>query len=184
MRGARVFLLAVTAWSPILAQEPDARPTVTAASAARPADIRALADAGKYDEAEQAARRLASGARGEVFLVPLGDVLLSRGRLAAAESAFVRAVAQRAPDSLTAAVQLAVLHHERGDRERAAREFDRFIDVYNGNSSALTSRDFMAVAVACRYLGIANPQLFKDALKALDRAIDTDRTNADRKSVV
>ena len=180
---APVLLLLVTAWPlHLMAQNGKPASPVTAAGAATPAHVRALADAGRYDDAELAARRLSTGARGEVFLVPLGEVLLARGRLAGAESAFVRAVAQRAPDSLTAGVRLAVLHHAHGDRERAAREFDRFIDIYNGHAASLTSGDFIAVAVACRYLGITSPQLFKDALKALDRAIETDRANADAQS--
>ncbi len=35
----------------------------------------------------------------------------------------------------------------------------------------------MAVGTACRYLGVTNPQLFKDALKAYDEAIARDSTN-------
>ena len=103
-----------------------------------------------------------------------GEILIARGKRAAAESAWVRAVTGHASDSLTAAVNLAVLHYDEGDRDRAMKEFDRFIDVYNSSSDHLTSQEFTAVAIACRYLGENDPQLFKDALKAFDRAISAD----------
>ena len=41
-----------------------------------------------------------------------------------------------------------------------------------------------AVGIACRYLGLDNPDLFKDALKAFDRAITLDATNVDAKIAV
>ena len=63
-------------------------------------------------------------------------MLLLRGKRAPAESAFVRAGAEHAPDSLTAALNLAVLHFDRGERDRAMKEFDRFIDVYNASAGA------------------------------------------------
>ena len=141
---------------------------------------RTLALVGRYDQAEATARAAAAGpAGGAAMWNTLGEVLRERGKLAAAESAFVRAVLAHAPDSLTARLNLAILHHDAGERARAAREFDRFIDVYNANAGSLTSREFMAVAIACRYLGVDNPQLFKDALKAFDRAIALDGDDLD-----
>ena len=105
-----------------------------------------------------------------------------RGKRAPAESAFVRAGAEHAPDSLTAALNLAVLHFDRGERDRAMKEFDHFIDVYNASGGAnLTSDELVAVATAVEYLGANDPQLFKDALKAFDRALSTDPLNADAK---
>jgi tetratricopeptide (TPR) repeat protein len=114
----------------------------------------------------------------------LGVELLGHGKVAAAESAFVRGIAQHAPDSLTAMVNLARLHYDRGERDRAMKEFDRFIDVYNNSAGALTSAELTAVGMACRYLGRDNPELFKDALKAFDRAIMLDGTNIDAKLAV
>ncbi|HEX3868262.1 MAG TPA: tetratricopeptide repeat protein, partial [Gemmatimonadaceae bacterium] len=142
--------------------------------------VRAYATLGKYDEAELLARRVAAGKDGERLLDPLGEVLIARGRRAAAESAFTRAVALHAPDSLTAALDLAVLHYDGGDHDRAMKEFDRFIDVYNASAGAdLTSEELTAVAVAVEYLGENDPQLFKDALKAFDRAVSADPANQD-----
>jgi tetratricopeptide (TPR) repeat protein len=144
--------------------------------------VRAYATIGKYDDAENTARRAVAAKDGKDLLNTLGEILLVRGKRAPAESAFVRAGAEHGSDSLTAAVNLAVLHYEHGERERAMKEFDHFIDVYNATSGAgLTSDELVAVATAVEYLGANNPQLFKDALKAFDRALGADPTNADAK---
>ena len=144
--------------------------------------IRAYATIGKYDDAENVARRGVAAKGGNNLWNALGEVLLTRGKRAAAESAFVRAGADRASDSLTAAVNLAVLHYDRGERARAMKEFDHFIDVYNRTAGAgLSSDDLVAVATAVEYLGANDPQLFKDALKAFDRAIGADPANDDAK---
>jgi tetratricopeptide (TPR) repeat protein len=142
---------------------------------------RALLFVGRYDEAERVARQAAAVPGGRALWNTLGEVLLTRGRLAAAESAFVRAGAERAPDSLTARLNLAVLHYGRGERARALGEFDHFIDVYNAGAARLTSAELTAVAVACRYLGTRDPQLFKDALRAFDRAIARDPNDPEPK---
>jgi tetratricopeptide (TPR) repeat protein len=114
----------------------------------------------------------------------LGEALIGRGKIAAAESAFVRAIAEHAPDSLMASVNLARLHYNRGERDRAMKEFDRFIDSYNNHARTLTSTEMTAVGIACQYLGLDNPDLFKDALKSFDRAIMLDATNIDAKIAV
>ena len=144
--------------------------------------VRALTTIGKYDEAEATARRATAAKGGDALWNALGEVLVVRGKRAPAESAFVRAVAARASDSLTASLNLAVLHYDRGERDRAMKEFDRFIDIYNAASGAnLTSDELVDVATAVEYLGINDPQLFKDALKAFDRALASDPLNADAK---
>lgn len=84
-----------------------------------------------------------------------------------------------AQDTLTVRLQQAIQRHERGERVEAAREFNRFIDVYNGGASSLTSQQLVAVARAVTYLGAEDPQLFKDALRAYDRAIAADPDNLD-----
>jgi tetratricopeptide (TPR) repeat protein len=144
--------------------------------------VRAYTTIGKYDEAENAARRGVAAKGGKDLLNTLGEVLVVRGKRAPAESAFVRAGAEHASDSLTAAVHLAVLHFDHGERDRAMKEFDRFIDVYNASAgSGLTGDELVAVATAVEYLGANDPQLFKDALKAFDRALGVDPLNADAK---
>ena len=59
------------------------------------------------------------------------------------------------------------------------KEFDRFIDIYNNaaGGAAFTSDELAAVATAVEYLGANDPQLFKDALKAYDRAVVADPFN-------
>jgi len=151
------------------------------ASAQTVASVRALGRVGKYEEAESAARKAAAAPGGDAMANTLGEILRDRGKIAAAESAFVRGATLHAPDSLTALVNLAQLHFSRGERERAMKEFDRFIDIYNGSAGLLTSEEMTAVGVACGYLGLDNPELFKDALKAFDRAIAIDPNNNDAK---
>jgi cellulose synthase operon protein C len=142
--------------------------------------VRAYTTIGKYDDAENTARRATAAKGGSALWNTLGEVLLVRGKRAPAESAFVRAGAERASDSLTAALNLAILHYDRGERDRAMKEFDRFIDVYNASAGAnLTSEELVAVATAVEYLGVNDHQLFKDALKAFDRAVAADPMNAD-----
>ena len=138
--------------------------------------VRALSEVGRYDQAETAGRRATStpGPVAREVWNSLGEVLRERGKLAAAESAFTRAVAERASDSLTAQVNLAVLAYDRGQRELAMQRFDRFIDVYNSRRGRLTAEELTAVGIACRYLGLDEPQLFKDALKAFDQAAAAD----------
>src|SRR5436189_2687671 len=79
--------------------------------------VRAYATIGKYDEAENTARRAIAAKGGKDLLNALGEILLERGKRAPAESAFVRAGAEHASDSLSAAVNLALLHYEHGERD-------------------------------------------------------------------
>lgn len=82
-------------------------------------------------------------------------------------------------DTLTARLEAAIKVHERGDRAQAAREFQRFTALYNAGADRLSSRELVAVARAVTYLGADDPQLFKDALRAYDRAIAADPSNLD-----
>lgn len=147
--------------------------------AMQPMLVRALATVGRYDDAERVGREAVAAPGGRIVLNALGETVLMRGKRAAAESLFNRAVEQRAPDSLTAKLNLAILLYDRGDRTRALEAFDKFIDVYNSNASGLTSSELVAVALAVRYLGVRDPQLFKDALKAFDGALRLDPANDD-----
>jgi tetratricopeptide (TPR) repeat protein len=141
---------------------------------------RAYATIGKYDDAELTARKATTGKGGAILWNTLGEVLLTRGKLAAAESAFTKARTEHAPDSLVATINLAKLRFERGERDAAMKEFDKFIDIYNASGGAnLTSEELVAVATAVEYLGQNDPQLFKDALRAYDRALSVDPLNSD-----
>jgi cellulose synthase operon protein C len=131
---------------------------------ARRALVGALAETGRYEEAEEAA--------GELTLLR-GEMLLARGRRAEAEAAFREAVERGGPDRLGAELHLATLLFYRGERDEALRRFDRFIDVYNASGS-LTAAELVAVGTAVRYLGERDPALFRDAVKAYDEAAAAD----------
>jgi cellulose synthase operon protein C len=137
--------------------------------AARRALIRTLAEVGKYDDAEKVGRAATTPSDRET-LVALGETLAERGRLAAAESAFVRARQTSAPDSLRGVVGLATIWWHRGDRARATPLLDEVIEAYNARRGRLSPDELLAVAEACRLLGGERWQLFKDALTAYDAA--------------
>ncbi len=134
--------------------------------------VRILMEVGRYADAERAAREAAG--RGPQLAVAvantLGEVLYAQGKVTEAEAAYRQAIDGRAPDALPARLNLAVLQYERGDVADAMRGFDAFIDFYNG-AERLSIDDLTAVATAVQYLGVADPQLFKDALRAYDEAI-------------
>lgn len=136
--------------------------------------VRSLTDVGKYADAVAKGEALAAK-QGSAIGNALGDAYRSRGALAEAQHAYERALSGR--DSLTARLNLARLAFDRGDRDAAMRGFDAFIDVYNHQRRALSARDLRAIAVAVRYLGRNDPQLFKDALKAYDESIAADSTD-------
>jgi len=143
--------------------------------------IRALIEAGQYEEAERRLRREVEADPGAVELLNrLGEVLVLRGRVGEAEGAFRRAIDGDAPDRLLAELNLAVLRYDRGDHETAMRMFDRFIDVYN-RSPSLSAAELTAVGTAVRYLGVRDPQLFKDALRAYEEAIAADPADPEPK---
>lgn len=150
------------------------------------APVRDLADAlaatGEYAEAEAAlAAWNAAHPQDPSLANRLGEAQRARGRLGDAEASFRRAVTGRAPDSLSAVLNLAILRFDAGAVDQAMREFDRFIDIYNDRRGRLTASELEAVAVACRYLGRDNPQLYKDAMRAFDEAIAADSTDLDRR---
>ena len=139
--------------------------------------VAALAEVGRYEEA------LAVGADApEALSVTLantiGEILYAVGRLDEAREYFDRAWEGGAHDRNVARLNRAILDWTYGDREQALREFDSFIDLYN-DAATLSSGDLTAIATAVRYLGIGDPQLFKDALKAYDEAIAADPRNLD-----
>ena len=147
--------------------------------ASQPLLVRSLTMIGRYDDAERVGRAAAAASGGQIVLTTLGESMLQRGKSASAESLFARAVAAQAADSLTAKLDLALLMYNRGSRDSALNAFDKFIDIYNGRAAALTSEELTDVGVSVRYLGVRDPQLFKDALKAFDAALRVDPQNDD-----
>ena len=138
--------------------------------------IEALRLTGEYDEALARADAFQETQPASPALETVrGQLLYATGRLDEAQAAFERAVAGRASDRRTAELGLAILAHDRGEMADALRRFDAFIDVYN-QSARLSAPDLIAVGVACQYLGVTNPDLYKDALKAFDEAKAADGT--------
>ena len=153
---------------------------------ARRALVQALRDSGHYEDAEETIGRFAGAFPDSVELSNhLGEILYETGKVLAAQQAFERAIDGKASDALTAALNLAVLDYRRGKRSEAMQGFDRFIDVYNlSRKGQLSSTDLTAVGNACRYLGVDNHQLFKDALRALDEATAMDPLNLEPRLAV
>lgn len=137
--------------------------------------VRALAQVGRYEEAEEAARD-GRGRHGAALDNVLGEVLVERGRYREAETAFHAAVAGGADDEVTARVNLAELELLTGQRDEAMSAFDGFIDFYNRNRT-LSSAELTAVGIAVRHLGVEESDLLRDALRAFDEAVAADPSN-------
>lgn len=136
------------------------------------ARVEALRNEGKYAEAIAAARR--------ADLAPqLGQLLRITGRWDEAERVLLDARGRGRPDSLLVLLQLGLLREERGQRDAAFRDFDRFIDFYNARQGRLTSAELTAVATAVEHLSVKNYDLARDALRAYDEAIAADSGNVE-----
>ncbi len=137
--------------------------------------IRALADAyaarGRYDD--EIALLEAAHARDPELGTRLGQALLHKGSRARAQELFENAVASGQRDALTARYALGTLVRDRGDIDGADQHWYALIDAYNARAR-LSARELVAVGRAVEALGRNDPQLFKDAVKAYDEAIDSD----------
>jgi cellulose synthase operon protein C len=140
---------------------------------------RALMEVGRYEEAERVALGSAAPSAVPVELANVaGEVLRARGRLDDAAALFARAAASAAPDALRARLNHALLLWDRGRRDEARQGFDAFIDVYNAGG-ARTADELTLVGTAVRYLGIDDPALFHDALRAYGEAGRLDMRHAE-----
>ena len=93
--------------------------------------VRALAESGKLDEAIELAR-----AGGPPLSAALGDVLVMRGRLVAADSALQYAVAHTTPGWRGADVTLAELADNRGDHAEATRRATALVSQYTSSGTS------------------------------------------------
>ena len=134
--------------------------------------MKALAEVGRYEEAIEAGAQAPEALSGELSN-SVGEVLYQVGRLDEARRHFDRSWQGGARDRHTARLNRAILEWTYGDRTVALSEFDSFIDLYN-DAPVLSSSELTAIATAVRYLGIADHELFKDALRAYDEAIAAD----------
>lgn len=80
-------------------------------------------------------------------------------------------------DSLVARVRTGLIAYEAGRRAEAYRIFDTFVDAYGRAGPRMNSNELYAVGIALRYLGDRDPEHFRVALHAFDRAIARDPAN-------
>lgn len=131
-----------------------------------------MVEAGRLDDAERAAR-----AGGDAEAVTLGDVLVLRGKLEAADSTYHDAVTRRLPAYRSAVVGRAELAMRRGDRDGATRLAAEIAADYRQNGNAWSASDQIAAGRAFTVLGRWDPQSFHDALSAYDRVVAADSGN-------
>ncbi|MEO8451792.1 MAG: tetratricopeptide repeat protein [Gemmatimonadota bacterium] len=138
-----------------------------------PREVRRLLDRGQWDEAE---RLVAAGATDPARATLLGEVLVARGRLVQADSAFARAIRVKASDWATAQAGLAELRLRRGDAKDALRLAEELAQSLEATQTANDAAAWTALGRAYEVLGTEHPIQFKDALVAYDRAIAKDST--------
>ena len=131
--------------------------------------IQVLADAGRLDDAERAAR-----AGGPPVAVNLGQVLRLRGRLAAAESVFSTVVEGNLPGRRVAEVELAELALGRGERTAALRRAAALATSYGREGDRWPYDDRVAAGRAYALLGEEDPEAVRSALAAFDDAVSAD----------
>ena len=138
------------------------------------ASVRALVESGKLDNAIEMARR-----GGPDLAALLGETLVLRGRLAAADSALKDAVARQAPGWRSAEVALAELAQRRGDQADATRRAAAITAAYERSPSGWSSSDRVAAGRAYLLQARGNAQAVRSALAAFDAAYDADPANHD-----
>jgi tetratricopeptide (TPR) repeat protein len=136
--------------------------------------VRALVDVGKLDEAITLAR-----AGGPSLSAALGDVLVMRGRLAAADSALQYAVAQKTPGWRGAEATLAELADDRGDHAEATRRATALVSRYMQGAAGWSADDHVAAGRAYLLLSRGNASAVRSALAAFDAAYEKDPTDLD-----
>ena len=131
-----------------------------------------LADSGKLDEAERVAR-----GSGTPTLAMLGEILVLRGKLVGADSAYRASISAQASGMRTAQVALAELAARRGDRADALRRAREVTSAYEAGSGRWSANDFVAAGRAYVLLGITDKQAVRNALSAFDKAVAADPDN-------
>lgn len=159
----------------------DAQSALERRLAANPGDmaaartqLRTLLLLGRTKDGVALGIRHAQQPNGAAILTTLARLQRAQGHDAEAKATLQRALSARAPDSLRARLELAILAYDSGEIAPAMAAFDSFIDIFNARARTLGAEELLAVGIACRYLGRDDPQLFRDALKALDQAVARD----------
>ena len=92
------------------------------------------------------------------------------------ETTTITATEQNSNDDLNAIFEQGLVLYRQGEHEQAFVEFEKLISAYN-NRNDLSSMELTVAASAARYLGVSDPQLYKDAVRVYQEAIDKDATN-------
>ena len=150
-------------------QQPAADP-----QAARRAGIRALAETGKLDEAERAARE-----GGPSVAATLGDVLVLRGKHVAADSAYRVALDRDRPGARSAQAGLAELSYLHGNRQDAFARATVIISTYESPQAPWSADDRIAAGRAYVLFGTRSATSVRQALAAFDNAVAADPTSLD-----
>jgi tetratricopeptide (TPR) repeat protein len=137
----------------------------------RKALVAALYEIGEYDEAATVA-----SAGGAALARKLAEVQMATGKRDAALASYQRVLSAHAADSAAARLGIATIHYGSGDHDGALKELEWFISFYN-TAPRLTSDELTAVGQAVAMLGVTDPQLFKDAVKAFEEAGKQDPKN-------
>ncbi|REJ83344.1 MAG: hypothetical protein DWQ36_23805 [Acidobacteria bacterium] len=93
------------------------------------------------------------------------------GRWQEAEALLANTAGTGSAAALSATVELGLARERDGDRQAAHELWFRLIDFYN-QRDRLDADELVAVGRACRLLGGTDPNLFQDAVKALDEALN------------
>ena len=134
----------------------------------------ALIEVGRYREAAALAVKFERRWPGSAeFATSQGRALQQIGDLQNAEAAFERAIAHSATDAMTARLQLAILRFERGERQLAWRGFEDLVSIHR-SGQRLSVEQLAAAGMALQYLGLLQPQRFRDAVGAYEAAIEAD----------
>jgi tetratricopeptide (TPR) repeat protein len=140
-----------------------------------------LAAVGRHPDAIDGLRETAARRGGTAELARMLGVMLAKtGDLAGAEDSFRRSIEANASDALLARLELGRLLYHRGEHDPAMAIFDGFIDAYNAGGR-LSAEELASVGAALTYLGIRDPALFHDAVRAYEEAIEADPGDAEIK---
>lgn len=140
--------------------------------ASRARQVQQLAGQGRLDDAERLARDGGPG-----LSVLLGEVLVSRGRWAEAESLFAAAMREDRPAARTAAAARAELAARRGDRAGALRLATALASAHQAGGRSWPAEDLVAAGRAYVVLAMDDPQAAHSALAAFDQAAARDTLN-------
>ena len=134
----------------------------------------ALANLGRLDDAERLARE-----GGPQLSETIGDVLVLRGKLVAADSFYRATIARDLPGRRSAEAALAELAERRGDRDEAFRRATAITRAYTQSAIRWSAEDRVAAGRAYVILGERSAAAVKQALAAFDDAVAADSTNLD-----